>query len=158
MNEAQFKELKVGDRIQTRADCNGTITRIDHEFATVHFDGDPITKTFTTWASVIVKKVDELDPEEVYRQKHHDLINHINQQVNLLCILIRKEQPRSFNSNAFDVLDRVSTLLCQASEIMASGQDFIEYDWTEGPDDAAKVRIAARREIQDSGPPDRRLR
>lgn len=59
MDKNEFKKLKPGDRILSRANVWGTIGRVyqdsGHWLATVHFDGDPKSKTFTVWPEVVVQ-------------------------------------------------------------------------------------------------------
>jgi hypothetical protein len=63
MNNKEFMQLKIGDRIETRAGCRGTVVRVyvdedrGYPLAAVHFDGDPASKTFTVWASVVVERL-----------------------------------------------------------------------------------------------------
>lgn len=63
MDDKEFMKLQVGDRIETKAGAKGTVARVyvenGYPFATVHFDGDPPSKTFTTWPSVVIEKLNE---------------------------------------------------------------------------------------------------
>ncbi len=61
MTKEEFRRLKVGDRIETKAAAQGKIVRFldeaGHPLAMVHFDGDPESMTFTVWPAVVVQKV-----------------------------------------------------------------------------------------------------
>jgi hypothetical protein len=54
--------------------------------------------------------------DETYRKAHHDLMNHLAAQVNLLCVLVREVEVEPLNWGIIGNLNHVSELLGQAIE------------------------------------------
>lgn len=66
MNSATFKTMQPGDRVKPRSDVWATVRRVYYDdytrtwFATVHFEDDPVEKTYT----VMPENVEEYEPME----------------------------------------------------------------------------------------------
>jgi len=73
-----------------------------------------------------------MNADDTYRKAHHDLMNHINAQINLLCVLVREVEVEPLNWGIIGNLNHVSEVLGQAIEAVparASVDD--DTDWLE---------------------------